>query len=67
MLVEFSHYIIFFKYMNIKSYKIIDLNYQLLKMDNIYPNVYKLFRKYLSLIISHCSGERSYSKIKLIF
>lgn len=36
------------------------------KLTDTFPNVEVLLRIYLSLMVSNCSGERSFSKLKLI-
>jgi hypothetical protein len=35
-------------------------------LETVFPNTVIVFRIYLSLMISSCSGERSFSKLKLI-
>ena len=35
-------------------------------METVFPNTVILFQIYLSLMISNCSGERSFSKLKLL-
>lgn len=36
------------------------------KLETVFPNVEAIFRLYLSLMVSNCSGERSFSKLKKI-
>ena len=35
-------------------------------LETVFPNTVILFRIYLSMMVSNCSGERSFSKLKLL-
>lgn len=47
--------------MELRLYRLIVTN----NLETVFPNTAILFRMYLSLMISNCSGERSFSKLKL--
>ena len=48
--------------MELRLYRLIVAN----NLETVFPNTVILFRIYLSLMISNCSGERSISKLKLL-
>ena len=48
--------------MELRLYRLIVAN----NMETVFPNTVILFRIYLSLMISNCTGERSFSKLKLL-
>ena len=48
--------------MELRLYRLIVAN----NLETVFPNTVILFRIYLSLMISNCSGERSFSKLKLL-
>ena len=48
--------------LEMRIYRLIVAN----NLETVFPNTLIVFRIYLSLMISNCSGERSFSKLKLI-
>lgn len=48
--------------MELRLYRLIVAN----NLETVIPNTVILFQIYLSLMISNCSGERSFSKLKLL-
>ena len=68
-LVQFAKFTELFKGEDVSSSSPAHFLYGLLHEKNVvdtFPNVEILLRIYLSLMVTNCSGERSFSKLKLI-
>ena len=48
--------------LELRMYKLLVAN----NVETVFPNTVIALRIYLSMMISNCSGERSFSKLKLI-